>query len=317
MLTTKILILYIEKILILKFKYIMKIRGSMNENAKETNVQYTKVQNHKLITTKKTGESGVLTDQEIVIYAFIGMTSYNFRTKRTIYKGPLNRLAVALSISKAKVKESIEGLIKKGMLKKVYTGYEIIGTRLKGDYIMVKKTFLITKILTTSQKAFLLRVDALRREGIIKEDRISNNQLGPLLNVSKEAVRKTLNTILLKQKEDTLKWIMLEDGEVLVDYSLLDFAVASDLSEEVVDYRVKEASKPKVYVPEKKNVPMTQKKILKVNERRAVALARMEQLLNEKIVTEKKYKTLVKYMNDGRMSLLENTLDKIEEKYKD
>ena len=278
---------------------VMKFEGSMNENAKETGGQFVKLQNNKLIGSTK----NVLTDAEIVVYGYIALSSYNFKEKRTLYKGSVHRLALAVSIKDVAVKESLAGLVKKKMLKKLKAGYEIAGARLKGNYVMMIREFLLSTQLTTTQKAFLLRVDALRREGLIQENSISNGNLGVLLNMNKTAVRNALTR--LDGKDYLVEWIRKDGKDVVLDYDLLKESVRKELTEEVVESREK---LERIQVSSQ----LLRYGRIDITKRRKELLDRVDALYSDGEITLTKAKVIYSYVKQGRLKLVEDTLNNLE-----
>jgi len=277
----------------------MKFKGGMNENAKETGSHFVKLHNEKLI-----GDSdNILTDAEIVVYGYITLSHYNFKEKRTIYKGSIHRLALAVSIKDANVKTALDGLVAKKMLKKLKAGYEVLGSKLKGNYVMMIKEFLLSTQLTTTQKAFLLRVDALRREGLITENKISNGNLGVLLSMNKTTVRNTLAR--LTGADYLVDWVSKEGTDIVLDYDLLKKSVRKELSEEVVDSREKVERL-------QTNHQLIRYGRIDITKRRRDLLDRIDTLYAREVITLSKGKLLYKYVKQGRLKLVEENLNKLE-----
>ncbi|MCK5787504.1 MAG: hypothetical protein KAH32_00690, partial [Chlamydiia bacterium] len=197
----------------------MEIKGKMNFEASKGD-KFAKFMNDKLVL----GDD-ILTNTEIVVYGYMLFGSYQHGSKRNIFKKSPGYIATSVVVDPRSVEKALGGLVEKKMLKKIKAGYEIIGERLRGDYVMVTKEFLISTQLTTAQKAFLLRVDALRREGLIKDNTISYSGLATLLTVSQPLISKTVKKLLGKDYQ--VKWIYTKDTTVVIDYDKLKESIQS------------------------------------------------------------------------------------------
>jgi len=154
-----------------------------------------------------------LTNAEIVIYGYLLVSYYNPEEGRIKFTDSVRVLAALVNISRKTTAEALDGLVDKKMLKKVKAGY-LDANPGKKKYIAVPKEFLLTTKLTTSQKAFLLRLAALKKAGVVKETKITQKELAENMKVSTSHISHTLVKLL----DDIPTWINVYEGMIVINY---------------------------------------------------------------------------------------------------
>lgn len=163
------------------------------------------------------GDTDVLTNEEIVIYGYLLSSYYDAVEKRVIFRDSMRVLAGLVNIDRGVVTAAMKSLVAKGMLEKLDGGYVDNKPKKKG-YIPVPKSFLLTTRITTAQKAFLLRLAALKKAGIIHETKVSNRAVASQLDISRDKVDYALAQLTATEPV----WLTIEDSVVTIDYYALE-----------------------------------------------------------------------------------------------
>ena len=163
------------------------------------------------------GDTDVLTNEEIVIYGYLLSSYYDAVEKRVIFRDSMRVLAGLVNIDRGVVTAAMKSLVAKGMLEKLDGGYVDNKPKKKG-YIPVPKSFLLTTRITTAQKAFLLRLAALKKAGIIHETKVSNRTVASQLDISRDKVDYALAQLTATEPV----WLTIEDSVVTIDYYALE-----------------------------------------------------------------------------------------------
>jgi len=287
----------------------IKTEGKMNFKA-EKGDKFVKMHNSKLVESCDDCVPEMLTNEEIVLYGYMALDSYVKEDSRKLCKKTDWELSVNLTIDIRTVKDKVKSLETKGMVKKLGNGtYEILGERLKGDYVMVTRSFLISRLLTTAQKAFLLRLDALRREGFMIGDKISQSKVAALLFMGTPAISKLLSKMVSKNKDFEIQWAYKEDKDIVVDYDALRAIVENELIEEVVEYRNKE------YIRLHNTTQNVRYGIIKTTKKRKELLDRLDILIDNKTIAEDRAKYIfTHYIKKGLLKRAKEMITRYESK---
>jgi len=287
----------------------IKPQGKMNFKA-EKGDKFVKIHNNKLVDSGDNYVPEMLTNEEIVIYGYMALDSYVKEDSRKLCKKTDWELSVNLTIDVRTIKDKIQSLEIKGMVKKLKSGvYEILGERLKGDYVMVTRSFLISRLLTTAQKAFLLRLDALRREGLMTGDKISQSKVAALLFMGTPAISKLLSKMVSKNEGLEIAWAYREDNDIVVDYEALRAIVENELVEEIVEYRNKE------YIRLHNTSQNIRYGIIKTTKKTKELLDRLDVLVDNKTITEERAKYIfTHYIKKGLLKRAKEMITRYENK---
>jgi ElaB/YqjD/DUF883 family membrane-anchored ribosome-binding protein len=292
----------------------MKIQGEMNFDAKKGD-KFGKLINNRLVGSE---DDLMLTNEEIVVYGYMLFDGYSPRTKKTISKRSAWEISVSVGIHIDTVKECFKSLESKKMIKNVpkrgrgskndgAIWFEIIGEAFKGNYVMVTKSFLISQQLTTAQKAFLLRLDALRREQLITGNHVTQGRLAALLFISRQSVSSMIKKML--GSSYNVKWIYIEEdtSDVIIDYEILKRSVSEELANEAEKLRKEE----KIRLHNiKQNVRYGKTKVTK---KRKVLYDKMDRLIEQGKLTIERAKYINNhYIIKGLTSRAEEMLNRYE-----
>lgn len=296
--------LYYLGLIIIKIMGV-KLVGDFNLNVKGKKVQFAALEIERLI-----GASGVVTesslnDAEVVIYAYILMAGYRKSEKRVIFDESIRYLASVLTISKQRVQNTLKSLAAKGLLKKIKAGYAGITSKKKQRYLVVMKPFLLSTVLSTSQKAFLLRLAALQEGGYITGEEVTTNtELSDRLNIT----TKTIATTLKKLHATDVSWMKIVDDKLIIDYYMLKVEVADNLADRVEGYE--RDIDTRLQLEFRVNTTATRKP----SKKKSGLILQLDELRKNPAADMFAIGVAVKYLNQSRLTLAINILDKEEER---
>jgi len=203
-------------------KYILK--GTLPFEGKGKRFAAVHVEN----AVKVNDDSEILNDTEIVVYAYLLVAYYDVKQRRVIFTDTTQRLALLINIRRESVTKALGSLIAKGFLKETESGALLVPKPVKRNYIIISEAFLLAPVLTTKQKAFLLRIAALQRAGILKrednaspeddEQSIDSTTLRKKLDMSRQTLNNTI--VALSQSVDA-EWLTVTNDTIYIDYTHL------------------------------------------------------------------------------------------------
>jgi len=292
----------------------LKIEGSLGYSTDYGHYQFAALEVTDLIQVQKKVHEGyrVLTNVEIVVYGYIVTDYYNRKSRRVLFNDTPETLADYINIDYRSVKSALDSLTALGMLKKLVGGYTT-RTTIKKDYIAVPLAFLISPIVTTAQKAFLLRLAALEKAGALSELEVSGAQIARSTNVPVSSVRKSIQSLV--GVEDA-PWMTYKDNVLTIDYDHLREMVVKDFIEyykrnkfkSTARKRAEERLSTQLQVKYKLN----NKSKRKGSTKKQGLILRLEELQMNHLADQLELLRAEKYIKQSRLTNAENILDRVD-----
>lgn len=198
--------------------------------------QFAAMEVSELVNTKKglNKDYQVLSNVEIVVYGYLLISYYDTKEKRVIFRDSISQLAALVNIDRHTTASALTSLLDMGLIQRLPGG---ITTKkaVKKNYIPVPKGFLLSPLVTTSQKAFLLRLAALKKAGILSELDSTESSVARDMSISRLTVVSTVKSLLHIEEAS---WIYIKDDVIIIDYSELH-AIVQDGFEEFYANEIK------------------------------------------------------------------------------
>jgi len=255
-----------------------------------------------------------LTNVEIVVYGYIITTYYDKRSRRVLFNDTINLLADYINIDEHSVSKAINSLLDLGMLIQLKGGITAKKTS-KKNYIAVPQAFLVSPIVTTAQKAFILRIAALKKEGAITEVEVTGTSIAKEINSAESTVRKSIKSLI--GVEDA-PWLTLSDNILTVDYDYLKEMVINDF----VDYYLhdKKHTRSKKHVAKGERLKtqlqvkygINNKAKRKGSERKRKLILKLEELKKHHLADKVELLRAEKYIKQSRLTNAEKILINVE-----
>lgn len=301
------------------------LKGTLRYDSSTTKMAFYAMGEELLI-----GGGKKLNDAEIIVYAMMLIKGYRPGKNTSKYTGGLSKLAAITSISSKTIKKAVDGLIEKGMLKKILNGvYVATQNPVKKNYLMVSTSLLMSKVLTVRQKAFILRL-AVIKSGIPEDISINNSEIAKVLQISRSSVINTFNVMIntewtgvwrerFKDLTDSeeIKWIFSIGEEVVINFDMIHSLVTRELNEELENFRSIEAKSisNKKFEDIVNNEPdnLWLKVHGKTSDKKRKLINALEDLRSSNIISNKKAEVLLKYIHQSRLSYVREFINSIKE----
>jgi Mn-dependent DtxR family transcriptional regulator len=299
-----------------------RLTGTLRYNAKVAKMAFYAMNEDHLLDTDER-----LDDGEIIIYALIFIKGYSNRKRQSRYTGGITKLAAMSAMRWHAVKEALDALEAKGLIKKTKDAFVSIKPRPKKNYLMVSSAILMSKVLSVQQKAFILRLAAIKASS--QEDVIVNNtEIASILQVHRNTVSNTFNQMIsvkwnkvwndkfsdLASTRETA-WITIQSSEVVINFDILHMLVTRELNEELIDYRQKEMrsiSNKKIHEVTANDPDNIWLKVHgKTTEKKRKIINDIEELRADGVISTEKAITLLNYVLQSRLSYVKDYIEKI------
>ncbi|MCK5788522.1 MAG: hypothetical protein KAH32_05965 [Chlamydiia bacterium] len=282
-----------------------KLKGTLRYNAKETSLAFFSMSTEYLLTSEDR-----LGDSEIVIYALILIKGYLHDKTYSKYTEGITSLAAMSTMSWHSVDRALGGLITKGMLRKKGKNYISTTPKQSSKHLMVSSAMLMSKKLTVPQKAFILRLAAIK-ESVPGDVLINNSEIAVILDVHRSTVVNTLST-MEKSGIWHKQWITTENEQLVVDFDILQELVSDELNDELLHYReeeVKNISFKDIISDDPDNLWL--KVHGKTSNKKRRLINDLETLRVRGVITISKANKLLEYIRQSRLSYVQQFIDNI------